>query len=116
MLKEFFRQQQRMEMQWREMMERRAHEQQLFEQEWRESMEKIERERLMIEQNWREREEQRRIREESRAERRDALLTTLLSKLVHENDIDGLVQRNSCVAVKLEKLYVLMFTALGTCT
>lgn len=86
MLKEFFQHQLTMEMQWREMMERRAHERQLFEQEWRESMEKLERERLMIEQAWREREEQRRMREESRAERRDALLTTLLNKLIHESN------------------------------
>lgn len=86
MLKEFFQHQLRMEMQWREMMERRAHERQLFEQEWRQSMEKLERERLMIEQAWREREEQRRMREESRAERRDALLTTLLNKLIHESN------------------------------
>ena len=67
-------------------MERRAHERQLFEQEWRQSMEKLERERLMIEQAWREREEQRRMREESRAERRDALLTTLLNKLINESN------------------------------
>ncbi|KAJ8774074.1 hypothetical protein K2173_009505 [Erythroxylum novogranatense] len=87
MLKEFLQQQQRMEMQWTEMMERRAQERQLFEQEWRQSMEKLERERLMIEQAWREREEQRRIREESRAERRDALLTTLLRKFIHDNTI-----------------------------
>ncbi|XP_061962882.1 trihelix transcription factor GT-3b-like [Populus nigra] len=87
MLKELLQQQQKMEMQWREMMERRSHERQMFEQEWRQSMEKLERERLMIEQAWREREEQRRIREESRAERRDALLTTLLNKLIRENNI-----------------------------
>ncbi|XP_057448785.1 trihelix transcription factor GT-3b-like [Lotus japonicus] len=86
MLKEFFQHQLRMEMQWREMMERRAHERQLFEQEWRQTMEKLERERLMVEQAWREREEQRRIREENRAERRDALLTTLLNKLIHESN------------------------------
>ncbi|CAI8588337.1 unnamed protein product [Vicia faba] len=86
MLKDFFQQQLRMEMQWREMMERRAHERQLFEQEWRQSMEKLERERLMIEQEWREREEHRRLREESRAERRDALLTTLLNRLTHESN------------------------------
>ncbi|KAE9606971.1 hypothetical protein Lal_00025807 [Lupinus albus] len=86
MLKEFFQHQLRMEMQWGEMMERRAHERELFEQEWRQSMEKLEREKLMIEHAWREREEQRRIREESRAERRDALLTTLLNKLIHESN------------------------------
>lgn len=85
MLKEFLQQQQKMEMQWREMMERRSHERQMFEQEWRQSMEKLERERLMIEQAWREREEQRRIREDSRAERRDALLTALLKTLISEN-------------------------------
>jgi hypothetical protein len=85
MLKEFFQQQQKMEMQWRELMEKRAHERQMFEQEWQRSMDKLERERLVIEQAWREREEQRRIREESRAERRDALLTALLNKLISEN-------------------------------
>ncbi|XP_030514336.2 trihelix transcription factor GT-3b-like isoform X2 [Rhodamnia argentea] len=87
MLKEFFKQQQVMEMQWRNMMERRAHERLLYEQEWRQSMEKLERERLMVEQAWREQEEQRRLREENRAERRDALLNTLLNKLLHETDL-----------------------------
>lgn len=86
MLKEFLQQQQSMEMQWREMMERRAYKHQLFEQEWRESMEKIERERIITEKAWREREEQRRIREERRAENRDALLTTLLRRHVNENN------------------------------
>ncbi|KAJ6415438.1 hypothetical protein OIU84_004269 [Salix udensis] len=86
MLKDFFQQQLVMEMQWRELMEKRAHERQMSEQEWRRSMDKLERERLTIEQAWREREEQRRIRGESRAERRDALLTTLLNKLIGEND------------------------------
>ncbi|XP_011015753.1 PREDICTED: trihelix transcription factor GT-3b-like [Populus euphratica] len=85
MLKEFFQQQQKMEMQWRELMEKRAHEWQMLEQEGRRSMDKLERERLVIEQAWREREEQRRIREESRAKRRDALLTALLKKLASEN-------------------------------
>ncbi|KAJ0970930.1 hypothetical protein J5N97_018889 [Dioscorea zingiberensis] len=83
-LQEFLQQQQRMEAQWQEMMDRRAQERRMFEQEWRQTMEKLERERLMLEQAWREREEQRRIREETRAEKRDALLTTLLNKLIHE--------------------------------
>ncbi|KAF5749122.1 trihelix transcription factor GT-3b-like [Tripterygium wilfordii] len=87
LLKKFMNQQQNMEAEWREIMERRALERQLFEQEWRQSMEKLERERLMVEQAWREREEQRRIREEGRAERRDALLTTLLNKLLRENNL-----------------------------
>ncbi|RWR81092.1 trihelix transcription factor GT-3b [Cinnamomum micranthum f. kanehirae] len=84
-LQDWFRQQQHMEMQWQDMMDKRAQERQLFEQEWRISMEKLERERLLLEQAWREREEQRRLREESRAEKRDALLTTLLNKLIHED-------------------------------
>lgn len=87
MLKAFFHQQQIMDMQWREMMERREYERQVFEQEWRQRMEKLERDRLMVEQAWREKEEQRRMREESRAERRDTLLTTLLNKLIHENNL-----------------------------
>ena len=86
MLREFLKQQQRMEIEWREMMGRRARERQLFEQEWRQRMVKVERERLMVEKAWREREEQRRMREESRAERRDALVNSILNKLIdHTN-------------------------------
>lgn len=84
MLKEFVKQQQRMEMEWREMMEKRALQRELFEEEWRLSMEKLERERLMVEQDWREKEEQRRVRDEIRAEKRDAILTTLLTKLIND--------------------------------
>ncbi|KAL0407923.1 UNVERIFIED_CONTAM: Trihelix transcription factor GT-3a [Sesamum radiatum] len=82
MMRNFIMQQQRIDMQWRESMEKRAVERELFEQEWRQKMEKLERERLMMEQAWREREEQRRLKEESRAQKRDALLTMLLNKLV----------------------------------
>ncbi|KAJ4811454.1 Trihelix transcription factor GT-3b [Rhynchospora pubera] len=85
LLQGFLQQQQAMEMQWREAMERRATERMLFEQGWRESMERLERERLMLEQAWMEREEQRRMREETRAEKRDQLLTTLLNML--QNDL-----------------------------
>ncbi|KAK4389086.1 UNVERIFIED_CONTAM: Trihelix transcription factor GT-3b [Sesamum calycinum] len=86
MLGSFIEQQQRIDMQWKESMEKCAQERELLEQEWREKMEKLEREKLVMEQAWREREEQRRLREESRAEKRDALLTTLLNKLIHEED------------------------------
>lgn len=85
MLQAFLQQQQVMEIQWRESMERCAQERLVLEQEWRESMVKLERERMMIEQAWRDREEQRSMREESRAERRDALLTTLLKKLIRDD-------------------------------
>ncbi|KAK3034903.1 hypothetical protein RJ639_034145 [Escallonia herrerae] len=87
MLRHFLQQQQIIDLQWRELMEKHAHQRQLFEQEWRQSMEKLEKEKLMIEQAWRERDEQRRVREESRAEKRDALLTTLLNKLLRDSHI-----------------------------
>ncbi|XP_047322172.1 trihelix transcription factor GT-3b-like isoform X2 [Impatiens glandulifera] len=80
-LKEFLGHQQRIEMMWREKIEKRTNERDVFEHEWRLMMEKLERERLMMERDWQEREEQRRIREECRAERRDALLAELLNKL-----------------------------------
>lgn len=83
-MRNFIQQQQRIDMQWRESMEKRSEERDMFEQEWRQKMEKLERERLMMEQAWREREEQRRLREENRAQKRDALLTTLLNKLLRE--------------------------------
>ncbi|KAL8195693.1 hypothetical protein R6Q57_025446 [Mikania cordata] len=83
-LHDFFQQQQLIDLQWRELMEKHAYERQMFDQEWRQSMERIEMERMRNEQSWREKEEQRKIREEGRAERRDALLTLLLNKLVDE--------------------------------
>ncbi|KAK9077802.1 hypothetical protein SSX86_006140 [Deinandra increscens subsp. villosa] len=83
-LHDFFQQQQMIDMQWRQLIEKHAYERQVFEQEWRQSMERIEMERMRTEQSWREKEEQRKMREESRAERRDALLTLLLNKLEHD--------------------------------
>ncbi|KAK3143791.1 hypothetical protein QOZ80_4AG0305000 [Eleusine coracana subsp. coracana] len=85
LLQDFLVQQQRIDMQWREMTERRAQERLVFEQEWRQSMQTLEQERLMLEHSWIEREEQRRLREEARAEERDALLRTLLNKLLQED-------------------------------
>ncbi|KAL0912709.1 hypothetical protein M5K25_018701 [Dendrobium thyrsiflorum] len=86
LLQDFMQKQQQIESHWWEMMERRAFERRRFEQEWRQSMEKLEMERLMLERAWREREEQRRVREECRAEKRDALLNALLNKLI-QNDL-----------------------------
>ncbi|OQU85554.1 hypothetical protein SORBI_3004G269500 [Sorghum bicolor] len=82
LLRDFFEQQLRLDVQRQEMMARRAQERLFFEEQWRESMRRIEQERLMLEQAWAEREEQRRMREEDRAERRDALLTSLLTRLL----------------------------------
>jgi hypothetical protein len=85
LLQEFLVQQQHMDMQWHETMERRAQERLVFEQEWRQSMRKLEQERLVLEHEWIQREEQRRMREEARAQKRDSLMTALLNKLLHED-------------------------------
>lgn len=84
-LQDFFQQQQRIEIQWREYVERREQERRLLEQDWRQAVDKLERDRILMEQAWREREEQRRVREEGRAEKRDALLHTLLNRLIRED-------------------------------
>ncbi|KAJ8753893.1 hypothetical protein K2173_000147 [Erythroxylum novogranatense] len=80
-LEEFMKQQIQMEVQWREAFEARENERRLKEIEWRQRMEALENERIMMDRRWREREEQRRMREEARAEKRDALVTVLLNKL-----------------------------------
>eukprot|EP00252_Welwitschia_mirabilis_P019525 TRINITY_DN4534_c0_g1_i2.p1 TRINITY_DN4534_c0_g1~~TRINITY_DN4534_c0_g1_i2.p1 ORF type:complete len:356 (-),score=101.74 TRINITY_DN4534_c0_g1_i2:155-1222(-) len=84
-LQDFFQQQQRIEMQWRESVERREQERRLAEQEWRRNVEKLAHEHFLMEQTWRQREEQRRMREEGRAEKIDALLNTLLNRLTRED-------------------------------
>ncbi|CAI8601043.1 unnamed protein product [Vicia faba] len=83
-LDEFMRQQLQVEAQWMEAFEARENERRLREMEWRQQMEMLENERLLMEQRWRERDEQRRIREEARAEKRDALIIALLNKLERE--------------------------------
>ncbi|GFP96584.1 trihelix transcription factor gt-3b [Phtheirospermum japonicum] len=80
----FMAQQQMIDARWRESMERRAEERDIFEDEWRRKMESLERERAAMEKARRERDEQRWLRDESRAEKRDALLTMLLNKLVRD--------------------------------
>ncbi|OMO85023.1 hypothetical protein CCACVL1_10459 [Corchorus capsularis] len=84
-LEDFMRQQMQMEMQWREAFEARENERRMKEMEWRQTMEALENERIMMDRRWREREEQRRVREEARAEKRDALITALLNKLRRED-------------------------------
>ncbi|KAM1798924.1 trihelix transcription factor GT-3b-like [Malus sylvestris] len=85
LLEEFMKQQMQMEMQWREEFQARENERRLKEMEWRQKMEALENERIMMETRWREREEQRRMREEARAEKRDVLITALLNKLRRED-------------------------------
>ncbi|KAL6520908.1 Trihelix transcription factor GT-3b [Orobanche gracilis] len=81
MMDEFMKQQMEVEMQWLKAYERREEERRVKEMEWREKMEALENERIMMERRWREREEQRKIREEQRADKRDALITALLNNL-----------------------------------
>ncbi|KAH7845054.1 hypothetical protein Vadar_034685 [Vaccinium darrowii] len=84
LMEEFMKQQMQMEMEWMKAYERREEERRVKEMEWRQTMEALENERLMMEKRWREREEERRMREEARAEKRDALITALLNKLRRE--------------------------------
>ncbi|XP_031102566.1 trihelix transcription factor GT-3b-like [Ipomoea triloba] len=84
-LEEFMKQQMQMEAQWMKAVEAREEERRVKEMEWRRTMEALENERVMMERRWREREEQRRAREEARAEKRDTLITALLNKLRRED-------------------------------
>ncbi|KAJ8647533.1 hypothetical protein MRB53_000556 [Persea americana] len=83
-LEEFMRQMMEMEVQWMKAAEAREEERRMKEMEWRQMMEALERERIMMDRRWREREEQRRMREEARAEKRDALITALLNKIMRD--------------------------------
>lgn len=84
-MEDYMKQQKEMEIQWIKAYEAREEERRVKEIEWRQKMDALENERLMMERRWKEREEQRRIREEARAERRDALITILLNKLRRED-------------------------------
>lgn len=84
-MEDYMKQQKEMEIQWIKAYEAREEERRVKEIEWRQKMEALENERLMMERRWKERDEQRRIREEARAERRDALITALLNKLRRED-------------------------------
>ncbi|XP_068667741.1 trihelix transcription factor GT-3b-like [Aristolochia californica] len=82
-LQEFLKNQLRIEMQWCKGEEARQEERRAKEMEWRQTMEALDRERILMDRRWTEKEEQRRVREEVRAERRDQLITALLNKLIH---------------------------------
>ncbi|KAG8374418.1 hypothetical protein BUALT_Bualt11G0129700 [Buddleja alternifolia] len=84
MMEEFMKQQMEMEMQWLKAYEEREEQRKLEEMKWRQKMEEMENERLMMNRRLMEREEQRKIREEVRAEKRDALINVLLNKLRRE--------------------------------
>ncbi|XP_010509204.1 PREDICTED: trihelix transcription factor GT-3b-like [Camelina sativa] len=86
-LEEFMRHQIRMESEWREGWEAREKERAEKEEEWRRKMEDLEKERVTMERMWRDREEQRRSREEMRAEKRDSLINALLAKLTRDGSL-----------------------------
>ncbi|KAF8085310.1 hypothetical protein N665_0672s0026 [Sinapis alba] len=86
-LDEFMRHHMRMEKEWRERWEAREKERAEKEEEWRMKMEELEKERMAMEQMWRDREEQRRSREEMRAEKRDSLINALLAKLTRDGSL-----------------------------
>lgn len=87
LLEDFMKQQAQMETQWREAFEVRENERRVREMEWRQKMEALENERIVMDRMWRQREEQMRMREDARAERRDALITALLNKLRSGGDM-----------------------------
>ncbi|VVB02590.1 unnamed protein product [Arabis nemorensis] len=86
-LDEFMRHQMRTESEWRERWEAREKERAEKEEEWRRKMEELEKERVAMEGMWRDREEQRRSREEMRAEKRDSLINALLAKLTRDGSL-----------------------------
>ncbi|KAL2500520.1 Trihelix transcription factor GT-3b [Forsythia ovata] len=79
------KQQLEMENQWLKAYEEKEEERRIKEMEWRQTMEDLENERIMMDSRWREREEQWRIREETRAEKMDVLITALLNKLTRDD-------------------------------
>ncbi|MQL97281.1 hypothetical protein Taro_029964 [Colocasia esculenta] len=83
-LREFMRWHVEMEGQRLQAAEAREMERAEREMEWRRVMEALAMERVEMDRRWREREEDRRVREEARAERRDALVTALLNKLAQK--------------------------------
>ncbi|XP_075512478.1 trihelix transcription factor GT-3b-like [Primulina tabacum] len=84
-MEDFMNKQIQMETLWLKAYEEREKERRVREMEWRQTMEGLENERLMMDKRWREREHQWKIREEARAEKRDALITALLNKLRRED-------------------------------
>ncbi|XP_047335328.1 trihelix transcription factor GT-3b-like [Impatiens glandulifera] len=85
-LEDFTKQQMQMEMQWLNAYEAREEERKMREKEWKQRMEALENERMMMDRRWREMEEQRRVREEARADKRDLLITQLLNKLRRDQE------------------------------
>lgn len=87
-LEDFMRQTVKMEKEWRDAWEMKEREREKREKEWRRRMAELEEERAAAERRWMEREEERRLREEARAQKRDTLIDALLNKLHRDHDHD----------------------------
>ncbi|XP_010490572.1 PREDICTED: trihelix transcription factor GT-3a [Camelina sativa] len=88
-LEEFMRQTVKMEKEWRDAWEMKEREREKREKEWRKRMAELEEERAAAERRWMEREEERRMREEVRAQKRDTLIDALLNKLNRDHNDHG---------------------------
>lgn len=88
-LEEFMRQTVKMEKEWRDAWEMKEIEREKREKEWRRRMAELEEERAAAEKRWMEREEERRLREEARAQKRDTLIDALLNKLNRDHNDHG---------------------------
>ncbi|KAJ0978262.1 hypothetical protein J5N97_013736 [Dioscorea zingiberensis] len=84
-LKEIVRRQGEMEERWMKEVEEREEERRMWEEEWRRTMEDMVLERMEMERRWRERDEERKARDDARADRRHSLLTAILTKLSEKN-------------------------------
>ncbi|KAD6120372.1 hypothetical protein R6Q59_026407 [Mikania micrantha] len=80
-LEELMKQQIEIEKQWMKLYESKEEERRRRETEWRRKMEALENEKMMFDRTWRDREEETRIKQETKSEKRDALITLLLNKL-----------------------------------
>ncbi|KAI7743853.1 hypothetical protein M8C21_025913 [Ambrosia artemisiifolia] len=80
-LEELMKQHMQIEMQWMKLYESKEEERRRRDMEWRQKMEALENDKIMFDRRWRDREQQTRIKEETRSEKRDALITILLNKL-----------------------------------
>ncbi|CAF1877131.1 hypothetical protein BRARA_B00025 [Brassica rapa] len=88
MLEDFMRQTVKMEKEWRDTWEMKAREKEKREKEWQRRMAELEEERAAAERRWMEREDERRLREEARAQKRDTLIDVLLNQLNRDQDDD----------------------------
>ncbi|KAF2539789.1 hypothetical protein F2Q70_00006934 [Brassica cretica] len=87
-LEDFMRQTVKMEKEWRDAWEMKEREREKRETEWRRRMSELEEERSATERRWMERENERRLREEARAQKRDTIIDILLSKLNKDKNDD----------------------------